>query len=68
LSYKCNTIEKTNKNILGIVQSTYDFKYDIKFDGLVEFDKPLECEMSSGNEKVAKFTEKLILSSPKWEL
>lgn len=68
LSYKCNSIEKNNKNILGIFQSTYDYKYDLKFNGLVEMNKPLECEMSSGNEKVVKFNEKLILNGPKWEI
>lgn len=51
---KCESISKDNKPILQPFDLGLDFKYDFDVNPLVEYDKKLDCLLTSRNEKVAK--------------
>ncbi|CAD8054581.1 unnamed protein product [Paramecium primaurelia] len=62
------TISKDKKPIKQIGKIGFDLQYDLKFDGLVEYDQPIQCQLKSENEAKAKLNQNLQLQGPKWEI
>ncbi|CAD8114612.1 unnamed protein product [Paramecium sonneborni] len=61
-------LSKDNKPIKQIGKIGYDLQYDLKVDGLVGFDQPLQCHLKSENEAKVKFNQDIKLQGPKWEI
>ncbi|CAK70574.1 unnamed protein product (macronuclear) [Paramecium tetraurelia] len=62
------TLSKDKKPIKQSGKIGFDLQYDLKVDGLVEYDQPIQCQLKSENEAKAKFNQNIQLQGPKWEI
>lgn len=70
LKLTCESLSKEMKpTTVGNSELSLDFKYNFKVEPLVEYDKKLDCQLTSGNEKVAKIDKTLTFEGvKKWEV
>ncbi|CAD8096932.1 unnamed protein product [Paramecium sonneborni] len=62
------TLSTDKKPIKQIGKIGFDLQYDLKVDGLVGFDQPMQCHLKSENESKVKFDQVIKLQGPKWEI